>query len=89
MAMGCPIVSTSIGMEGLPAEAGQHYLRADSPADFAAAVVGLLENREKRSAIAERARDFVEQNCSYVIASRAFEAACELAMSRHVTTRNR
>jgi glycosyltransferase involved in cell wall biosynthesis len=89
MAMGCPIVSTSIGMEGLPAEAGQHYLRADSPADFAAAVVCLLKNREKRSGIAERARDFVEQNCSYVIASRAFEAACELAMSRHVTTRNR
>ena len=31
MAMGCPVVSTSIGVEGLPVEDNEHYLCADTP----------------------------------------------------------
>jgi glycosyltransferase involved in cell wall biosynthesis len=38
-AYGRPLVSTRLGAEGLPLEAGEHYLVADSAEDFAAAVV--------------------------------------------------
>ena len=42
MAMGRPVVATTIGIEGLDITAGEHYLRADTPADFAAAILRLL-----------------------------------------------
>ncbi len=41
-AAGLPVVSTSIGAEGLPVRDGQHLLLADNPADFIAAVSRLL-----------------------------------------------
>ena len=39
MAMGLPVVSTSVGAEGLEAVHGEHILIADTPEDFARAVV--------------------------------------------------
>ncbi len=42
MAMEKPVVSTTIGAEGLPVNDGQELLLADTPAAFAAAVVRLL-----------------------------------------------
>ena len=82
MAMGSPVVSTSIGVEGLPVNAGEHYLRADTPKEMAAAIVSLLEDRERRQHLASAARRFVEENFSYEIAARSFEDACRLAISR-------
>jgi glycosyltransferase involved in cell wall biosynthesis len=83
MAMGSPIVSTPIGMEGLPVEPGQHYLCADDPFDFAMAVVSLLNDAEKRTRMAKEARSLVEQNFSYTVAARAFEEACGLSILRY------
>ena len=37
MAYGRPVISTSLGAEGLPVVAGEHFLRADDPESFAAA----------------------------------------------------
>lgn len=82
MAMGTPIVSTTIGMEGLPVEPGRHFLSADDPGDFAAAVVSLLSDPDRRKRMARESRAFVGQNFSYTVAARAFESACELAISR-------
>jgi glycosyltransferase involved in cell wall biosynthesis len=39
MAYGRPVVSTSLGAEGLPLTAGEHFLQADDAASFASAVV--------------------------------------------------
>lgn len=82
MAMGSPIVSTSIGMEGLPAQAGRHYLCADDADAFAAAVVQLLHDDARRHAIAKESRAFVEENFSYHVAAASFEAACMKAIER-------
>lgn len=76
MAMGCPIVSTSIGMEGLDVRDGEHYLRADDPQDFASAVTRLLEDAALRRKIAESARSYVESNCSFMAVAREFEKIC-------------
>lgn len=82
MAMGSPLVSTSIGVEGLPVQHDQHYLKADDAASFADAVVALLRDRARRTQLAERARQYVDSNFSYRVAARAFEDACFRALSR-------
>jgi glycosyltransferase involved in cell wall biosynthesis len=39
--LGRPIVSTALGVEGLPLEPGYHYLRGERPEEFAAAIGSL------------------------------------------------
>jgi len=46
MAMGKPVVSTTIGAEGLPVRDGRELLLADTPDAFAAALVRVLKDRE-------------------------------------------
>jgi glycosyltransferase involved in cell wall biosynthesis len=43
MAYGRPVISTSLGAEGLPVVAGEHFLQADDPESFAAAAERLAE----------------------------------------------
>ena len=83
MAMGSAVVSTAIGVEGLPVEDDRHYLNADEADDFAACVASLLRDDERRVSLSKRARDFVEENFSYTVAARVFEGACELAMRKY------
>jgi glycosyltransferase involved in cell wall biosynthesis len=59
MAAGTPVVSTTIGAEGLPGEHGRHLLIADHPSAFAAAVIALLRDPLRRDAMATAARRFV------------------------------
>jgi len=61
MAMGMPIVSTSIGAEGLPVEHGKNILLADTPASFADATVTLLTQAAERQRIGSAARALVEE----------------------------
>ncbi len=56
MAMGVPIVSTSLGMAGVEAENGTHFLLANSPSEFARQIVEALGNRRLRQSIGEAAR---------------------------------
>lgn len=83
MAAGTPIVSTRVGVEGLPVGDGAHYLCADEPDAFADAVVALLGDRTRRIAMARSAREFVESRFSYVTAARVFEEACIHAVEYH------
>jgi glycosyltransferase involved in cell wall biosynthesis len=76
MAMGCPVVSTSIGVEGLPVSPGRHFLAADTAEAFAGAVLELLANRELRRVIATNARELVASRYSHKAAAAAFEEAC-------------
>ena len=67
MAMGRPLVSTTIGCEGFPLTSGRQLVMADRPADFAAACVDLLRDPEKGAALGREGRQFVE--CQYDWAS--------------------
>src|SRR5262249_13570979 len=55
-----PVVSTSLGAEGLDATHGLHLLLADRPAEFAASISELLEAPERRAKLASAGRQFWE-----------------------------
>ncbi|HEU4799882.1 MAG TPA: glycosyltransferase [Gemmatimonadales bacterium] len=55
MAMERPVVSTTIGAEGLPVANGKDIVLADAASDFAAAVVRLLRNPAERRAVGQQA----------------------------------
>jgi GT2 family glycosyltransferase len=59
-AAGIPVVSTTIGAEGLAARQGEFCLLADRPSQFADHVLDLFENPEKGAEMAARARAEVE-----------------------------
>ncbi len=58
MAIGKALVSTTLGCEGINLTPGQEALLADSPADFADAVVSLLQDESRRRELGQRAREF-------------------------------
>ena len=45
-AAGIPVISTTLGAEGIPVESGKNIVIADNPEDFAKAIVEILENKE-------------------------------------------
>ncbi len=59
MAMARPVVSTTVGAEGLPVVPGREILIEDSPENFAKAVSEVLRNEAVRERIGAAARDKV------------------------------
>jgi GT2 family glycosyltransferase/glycosyltransferase involved in cell wall biosynthesis len=59
-AAGIPVVSTTLGAEGLARQDGEFCALADSPKDFAERVLALLENPQAAAEMAARARTEVE-----------------------------
>ncbi len=80
MALGRPVVSTTLGVEGLVLEEGRHYLRADTAEDFASCVLRLLGDEAQRRTLAELARGHVEANFSSSSVARRFEEICVAAI---------
>jgi glycosyltransferase involved in cell wall biosynthesis len=60
LARGLPIVTTRLGCSGIAVEAGEHVLIADSPGDFAAATMRLLDDPALAQRLAETGRRLVE-----------------------------
>ncbi len=82
MSMGRPVVSTTVGVEGLDIAPGEHYLNADTAGDFAAAILRLLGDDALRESMARAARKRVEDRFSWAQVARQFEAICHDALSR-------
>jgi glycosyltransferase involved in cell wall biosynthesis len=61
-AAGIPVVSTTLGAEGLARADGEVCALADQPAAFAERVLALFENPETADCMAARARAEVEAN---------------------------
>lgn len=76
MAMGCPVVSTSIGIEGLDVSPDRHFLLRDDAAGQARAVLALFHDAALRQELARQARECVETRFGHRVAARAFERVC-------------
>ena len=74
MAMGRPVVSTRVGVEGLEVVEGEHLLIADAAAPFAQAILRLLSRPEEGARLAAAARALVEARFSWAQVARQFEA---------------
>jgi len=81
MAMGRPIISTALGVEGLAVTDGIDYLAADTAAAFADAVLALLDDAGRRASIAAAARRLVVQRFSWAQVTRRFEAVCAAVLA--------
>lgn len=69
MALGRPVVSTSLGSEGLELEDGKELLTADEPLAFAEHVLRLLEDNHYWHSLASAARSKVEHRYHWDLAA--------------------
>jgi glycosyltransferase involved in cell wall biosynthesis len=83
LAAGTPVVSTSLGVEGLDVEPDRHVVVADDAAAFADAVVDLLADPERRARLAREGRRLVEDRYRWPQAVRALVAVHEGVVERH------
>jgi glycosyltransferase involved in cell wall biosynthesis len=65
LAQGLPIVSTSLGCEGIAVAGGQNVLIGDTPGDFAAAVLRLLDDVDLGARLAMNGRRLAERCYDY------------------------
>ena len=63
-ACGIPVVSTSLGAEGLPVMDGRDILLADNPRDFAQAIVRLFREKDFAATLAKNCREMVRNRFS-------------------------
>ena len=75
MAACVPVVSTTIGAEGLDARHGENILIGDTPEAFAAACLQLLANEDQRRSLSRNALEMVATHYSWEAATRIFEEA--------------
>jgi glycosyltransferase involved in cell wall biosynthesis len=93
MAMGMPIVTTTIGMDGVGARPGRDLLVGDNAEDFAARVIEVLRSPLLAKRLGERAREFaVAEHSEPAVEGRIVEiylALQELAEEnkRHIKSR--
>ena len=82
MALGCPVLSTAIGVEGLAVADGIHYRRADAADELARALIELLRSPAEQERLARAARTAVETEYSSLAAARDFERICASVIRR-------
>jgi glycosyltransferase involved in cell wall biosynthesis len=73
MAAALPVVSTTIGAEGLSYEDGRTIVIADDPASFARQCVALLNDPPRRQAIGDAACQAVTESCDWSGVAQEFE----------------
>jgi len=73
MALGTPVVSTTLGAAGIGVKHGETALIADGPDEFAECVLQLLKAPELREKIVRNARDYVAANFGWERSVEAME----------------
>jgi glycosyltransferase involved in cell wall biosynthesis len=63
-AVGIPIVSTTLGAEGLPVQHGEHLLIADSPEDFAAAINQVISSSNLSKKLSDNCKKLILEKFS-------------------------
>lgn len=65
MGLGKPVVTTSLGAEGIDIEEDDHLMIADTPESFAERIESLLEDEEMREQMGTRARQLIEETYTW------------------------
>jgi O-antigen biosynthesis protein len=82
MSIGLPVVTTSVGAQGLNAISGKHLLIADEPLEFAEAVISLLESSSYRTEMGLAGQQLTADLCSPAIAEKVIRDMLDLLISQ-------
>lgn len=73
MAMGLPVVTSSIGAENIDAADGKDWIVRDDNQVFADSVVEILENRSLQNKLGKNASEFVKEHFTWDVAEKEFK----------------
>ncbi len=76
MAMGSVVVSTDLGVEGLPVVHNEHCLLGNSPSALAGHILSVMGDSALRQRLSRAARQHVEANFGFRRAGAVFEGIC-------------
>jgi glycosyltransferase involved in cell wall biosynthesis len=82
MAAGIPVVSTSLGCEGIPGKDGEHLLIRDDPSEFADAVFEAATNKELAERLSINGMKFAKENVDWEIVGNKLENEIKNAVSK-------
>ncbi|MBI1881248.1 MAG: glycosyltransferase [Chloroflexi bacterium] len=82
LALGTPVVATSKGVEGLDLTSGRDLLIADTPADFAAAVLRLLQDPTLHATLSRNGRQAVEAKYDWQMIGQQFNDFIETTVAQ-------
>lgn len=77
MAAGAPVVSTTVGAEGINVTSGKDILLADKPEEFAQCVVRVLTDKSESNSLVKEARKKVEQEYDWRIIAKQHDSVYE------------
>lgn len=80
LAMGKPLVATSLAVEGLRLVDGEHYLRAELAPEFAARIRRLEDDPALRQRLGAAGRALVVREYDWSVVGRQMDAACAAAV---------
>ena len=91
MALGTPVVSTTVGAEGLDVEHERDILIADAPSDFAKQILRLHNDERLWAKLSENGRRLIKEKYDWKVLGKKFEAflhqVCDGSASRKCTSR--
>lgn len=87
MAHGIPLVTTHIGIQGIPAKQEVHCLVTDDPTEFAAHIVRLFESTEMQVELGKHAQCLAEETCSREVVSQQLRGILRGIGQRESSTR--
>jgi glycosyltransferase involved in cell wall biosynthesis len=81
MAIGRPVVTTTMGLEGIPAVDGRDLLVRDEPGPFAEAILQLLDHPSMAATMGRTARELIERMYSWDAAVKSLEQCYRVAVA--------
>jgi glycosyltransferase involved in cell wall biosynthesis len=83
MAMKKPVLSNSLGCEGIEVESGREVFLADGAEEFAGAAARLLEDAAVRRSLAEKGYQRVQELYSWAAIANRFQDCYETVVAEH------
>jgi glycosyltransferase involved in cell wall biosynthesis len=88
MAIGTPVVSTSLGAEGVPAVQRENIIIADNPEEFTQGILDLMNDDKLFERIRNRARKLVEEKYAWEKGVEIMEGVLEKMMEKNPSSKN-
>jgi len=88
MAIGRPVVSTSLGAEGIPAVQRENIILADNPEEFAQGILDLMNDDRLFEKIRKKARKLVEEKYAWEKGVEIMEGVLKKMMEKNPSIQN-